>query len=47
MILGAKAFQNLVEKGENAGNQNFLHLPQCSEALDSFLIESQHCVIKG
>ena len=28
-ILGKKPFQNLVGKGENAGNHNFLYLPQC------------------
>ena len=24
-----KTFENIVEKGENAGNQHFLLLPQC------------------
>ena len=29
MTLKKKAFENIVEKGENAGNQHFLLLPQC------------------
>ena len=28
MTLGKKAFQNILEKGENAGNQHFLLFPQ-------------------
>ena len=27
--LGKKTFENIVEKGENAGNQHFLLFPQC------------------
>ena len=27
--LGQKAFENIVGKGENAGNQHFLLLPRC------------------
>ena len=29
MTLKEKAFENIVEKGENAGNQHFLLFPQC------------------
>ena len=29
MTLGKKPFENIVGKGENAGNQHFLIFPQC------------------
>ena len=29
MILEEKSFENIEGKGENAGNQHFLHSPQC------------------
>ena len=29
MTLDKKTFENIVGKGENAGNQHFLFLPQC------------------
>ena len=29
MTLGMKAFEEIVEKGENDGNQHFLLSPQC------------------
>ena len=29
MALRVKPFENIVEEGENAGNQHFLLLPQC------------------
>ena len=28
-FMGKKPFENIVEKGENAGNQHFLFFPQC------------------
>ena len=29
MTIGDKSFENIVGKGENAGNQHFLLFPQC------------------
>ena len=34
MTLGKKAFENVVRKGENAGNQHFFLFPQCVFTLE-------------
>ena len=36
MTLGKKPLENIVERGENAGNQHFLLFPQC------FLAKQKH-----
>ena len=33
MTLKKKAFENMVERGENAGYQRFLFFPQCFQKL--------------
>ena len=48
--LREKAFENIVEKGENAGNQHFLLFPQCflpfSKQISIFGIHMYHVVCK-
>ena len=41
--------ENIVGKGENAGNQHFLHFPQCFQKVSfSFRVaEGWDCVVKS
>ena len=39
--------ENIVEKGENAGNQHFLLFPQCFRKTLFRVIKSRDCVVQG
>ena len=43
-ILNKKAFENIVEKGENAGNQHFLLFPQTFLHLNNIYIVVLKCI---
>ena len=38
--------ENIVGKGENAGNQHFLHFQQCFQKVSISVDEIRDCVIK-
>ena len=45
MTLGKKPFENIVGKGENAGDQHFLHFPQCFSTISKTKIKYFNFVV--
>ena len=46
--LGLRMVENILGKGENAGNQHFLLFPKCFQKAFFFrVVKSHHCVIMG
>ena len=48
-VLGflSKRLDNIVRKGENAGDQHFLLFPQCFQCIVFIVIKTGMCAIKG
>ena len=38
-------FEDIVRKGENAGNQHFLHFPQCFQRKTAQVEPYQNCLL--
>ena len=46
-VLKMMIFENIVGKGENAGYQHFLFIPQCFQEFLLGVVKSRDCVVKS